>query len=171
MKTNLTLIGFMGSGKSTIAHKLKKELEMTVVDVDDLIEKNEKRSIRSIFEEHGEGVFRDIETKTVISLENYKNTIISTGGGVIVRDENIESLKKHSKIIYLNVDREELYKRLINSKNRPLLDGENLMNIINQKMDERQELYIKSADEVLDIKNETVLDIVNLIKKIYIEND
>lgn len=170
MKSNLVLIGFMGSGKSTIGRILSKILEMNFIDSDYEIEKNSKMTIREIFKKHGQDEFRKIEMETVKEIgKRFQNTVISTGGGIILNKVNIENLRKDSLIIYLNVDRKILYKRLKNSKNRPLLDRENLWKNINETLDFREELYLNSCDYVIDITNESSFEVAEKVKKIYIE--
>lgn len=169
MKSNLVLIGFMGSGKSTIGRYLEKTLEMKLVDIDSYIEEKNKMSIREIFEKYGEDRFRKFEVEACRELGSLNNTIISTGGGIVLNEKNIEELGKDSLIVYLNVHRKTLYKRLKNSKNRPLLDGDKLWEKIQTTMDFRQELYEKSADFVVDIKDEDTFEVADKIKKIYIE--
>ncbi len=169
MKSNLVLIGFMGSGKSTIGRHLEKTLEMKLVDIDYYIEEKNNMSIREIFDKFGEDEFRKLEVEACREISKMNNVIISTGGGIILNKENINELQKDGLIIYLNVDRKTLYKRLKNSKNRPLLDGDKLWEKINTNLDFRQELYEKSANYIVDIINENTFEVADKVKKIYIE--
>lgn len=169
MKSNLVLIGFMGCGKSTVAKILEKSLEMKLIDIDKEVEIQEKCSIRNIFEKKGEEEFRRIESRVVEEFSKKNNIIISTGGGVILDEKNIENLGKDGLIIYLDVDRKVLYNRLKNSSNRPLLDGEGLWERINTTLDTREELYKKSAHYNLEIADESIYEVADMVKKIYIE--
>ena len=132
---NIVLIGFMGSGKTTISKLLSKKLKREILDIDSLIEKNTAMRIKTIFKKYGEEYFRDLETKTVKSISNVKGKIISTGGGVIVREENIKNLKKNGIIVYLKNSFETSKKRLEGKKNRPLFMPE--------KINEAYKLYKK----------------------------
>ncbi len=169
MKSNLVLIGFMGSGKSTIGRYLEKTLEMKLVDLDHYIEKKNKMSIREIFDRYGEDKFRKLEVEACKEISKLNNVIVSTGGGIVLNRKNIDELEKDSLIIYLDVDRNTLYRRLKNSKNRPLLDGEKLWEKINTTMDFRQKLYEESANYTIYIKNEDTFEVADKVKKIYIE--
>ena len=170
MKSNLVLIGFMGSGKSTVGRILAKMMEMKFIDSDYEIERNNKMTIPEIFEKYGHDEFRKIEIETVHQIsKRFRNTVISTGGGIILNSVNIENLRKDSMIVYLNADRKVLYQRLKNSRNRPLLDKDNLWDNINKTMDFREELYKKSCDYEVDIAWENAYEVAEKIKKLYIE--
>ncbi|SHF21292.1 3-dehydroquinate synthase [Marinitoga hydrogenitolerans DSM 16785] len=132
------LIGMMGSGKTTIGKILSNVLNKKFIDLDVEIEKRERKKIKMIFSQNGEKYFRDIETKILKKTES-EDAIISTGGGIILKKENREILKKH-KTFFLYVPIEELIKR-VNIENRPLLkDGKNILFKI---WYERKELYNK----------------------------
>jgi shikimate kinase len=102
-----------------------------------------------------------------LSTEN--NTIISTGGGIILNKENIEYLKKDGVVFFLDVAKKTLYKRLISSKGRPLLEGDELWNKINNVLRERLERYRSSADFIVKVGNEIPYETMEDIKKLYIE--
>lgn len=169
MKSNLVLIGFMGSGKSTIGKMLSKYLEMKFVDTDHEIEKEQKQKISNIFEDKGQEFFRELESKMIEKISNKKNIVISTGGGAILKKENVDNLKKDALIIYLNVDRKTLHKRLKYSKNRPLLKKDELWEIINNTLDFREKLYFEACDYYMNISDENAYEIAEKIKKLYIE--
>ena len=100
MKDNITLIGFMGSGKTTIGKAWAKLMEMKFVDIDKVIEAHEKKSVAKIFEEKGQIYFRDLE-REVISQEALRNNcVIATGGGSILDNENVKRLKETSFIVF-----------------------------------------------------------------------
>ena len=112
MKDNIALIGFMGSGKTTVGKLLAKTMDMKFVDIDKVIEAQEKKSINDIFQKQGQTYFRDLE-REVISQESLKNDcVIATGGGSILDNENIKRLKETSFIVFLNASIECLYLRL-----------------------------------------------------------
>src|SRR6478736_6735337 len=98
---NLTLIGFMGTGKSSVGRHLSTHLHFRFVDTDELIETRAGRSIAEIFAQTGEEVFRGIERQIVVELAKARRTVISTGGGLAANPENLASLKTHSLVVCL----------------------------------------------------------------------
>ena len=169
MKSNLILIGFMGSGKSTVGKILAEKLEMKFLDTDLEIEKEQGRSVQDIFSEKGEEYFRKLENEISKKLSTENNTIISTGGGIILNKENIEYLKKDGVVFFLDVAKKTLYKRLISSKGRPLLEGDELWSKIKNVLGERLERYRSSADFIVKVGNEIPYETMEDIKKLYIE--
>ncbi|HOM27495.1 MAG TPA: shikimate kinase, partial [bacterium] len=121
MEKNIVLIGFMGTGKTEVGILLAKRLNMNFVDTDKLIEEREKDRIVRIFEVKGEEYFREIEEKIIEEVSNYKNCVIATGGGAVIREKNYNNLKKNGILICLKATPEEIYKRTISKKDRPLL--------------------------------------------------
>ena len=102
MRHNIFLVGFMGAGKTTVSKYLSSMLAVERVEVDELIIKKEGMSINSIFEEYGEEYFRDCETSTLIGLEKRDRLVVSCGGGIVLREENIASMKKNGKVVLLD---------------------------------------------------------------------
>lgn len=153
MSRNIVLIGMPGSGKTTIGSLLAKKLNKKFIDIDDLIEKTEGKSISDIFE-IGEEHFRNIESKYAKNLSNEKSCIvISTGGGIIIRKENIDFLKINSIIIFINRPLEKIIQD-ININNRPLLKRN--MEDIYKLYNERIHLYEKYSD--LEILNDDTIE-------------
>lgn len=163
---NIILIGFMASGKSTLGKKLARKLNFDFVDTDDLIEKAEKMSINAIFEKKGEGYFRTLEKNVAKELPG-NNTVIAVGGGLPCHSSNMNDLKNIGVTIYLERPAKELYNRLVNAKNkRPLvknLSEEELLSFIENKLDEREKYY-KQSQIILGREEQTVDDIINLLK-------
>ena len=145
MTENIILIGFMGTGKSTIGRNLSQTLSYPVIDTDQLIEKQQGRSIPKIFEEEGEEAFRDIETALLKSLQSQSGHIISTGGGIIVREENRQLLRKMGYVVWLVASPEEIYKRTSRNSNRPLLNNEDPAGTIRKLLEARIPLYKECA--------------------------
>ena len=146
-KDNLVLIGMSGAGKSTIGIALSYRLRMPFVDVDSYIERTQNMTISEIFETYGNDRFRDIESAAVKHMGlDYKRTIISTGGGVILRPENMEYLKKNGIVVYLNRSVENILKTL-KSEKRPLLKDH--PERLYEMYKDRHELYLKYADVVV----------------------
>jgi shikimate kinase len=138
---NLVLIGFMGSGKSTVGKLVAAHLEMEFMDVDHWIEEKEGVLISEIFECAGEKAFRDIESKAVEELAQKQNLVLATGGGVVLRPSNLEALRKNGVLIHLYVDAETVLQRTKKHAHRPLLKTEDPLAKIKSLMEERRSLY------------------------------
>lgn len=145
----IALIGPMGSWKTSVGRLLSKKLGFEFVDIDELIEKNENKSIKNIFETKGEKYFRKIEKETLAEVLKQKNIVISTGGGIITIKENIKLLKKFSWNILLYASPEESFSR-ININKRPMLVGKNVLNILKTLFKERQKLYFLTSDLIVN---------------------
>lgn len=172
MKDNIALIGFMGSGKTTVGKLLAKTMEMKFVDIDKVIEAHEKKSINDIFKEKGQNFFRDLE-REIISQESLKNNcVIATGGGSILDNENIKRLKETSFIVFLNATVECLYLRLKDNSTRPILnDVEDKKKLIEELLEKRKFLYQMSADYIIVINEYTnIYETVDKIKEVYINS-
>lgn len=164
MMKNIILIGFMGSGKTTIGKALEEKTDMTFVDTDELIEAYEGCKISEIFADKGEAYFRRLENETLKELlESTDNKVISTGGGIITNQDNIPLLKQLGKVYYLKIKPETVVKRLEGDKTRPLLMGENKLVKVEQLMSGRKELYEMAADKTIDTDYLSVNEIVDII--------
>lgn len=150
MRENIFLIGFMGAGKSTIAKALCKELQMQLVEMDARIVEEQGMSINDIFAQYGEDHFRDIESQLILTLGEEGNTIVSCGGGVVVRPQNIEFMKKSGKVVFLSATPETIYERVKNSTDRPILNGHMNVEYIAELMEKRRALYEAAADTRID---------------------
>ena len=146
---NILLIGFMGSGKSTIGRKLAKLLEYSFVDTDSVIEEDQSCSVAEIFKYGGEECFRKMETRLLQKLKNVENSVIATGGGIVLREQNQRLLQEIGKRVYLNVPQEELQQRLTKDRNRPLLKKKDPKTVIQKMMKERVLLY-EQAEYIVD---------------------
>ena len=162
---NIVLTGFMGTGKTTIGRALAKKLQMRLVDIDEEIEKEQKMSINDIFSRHGEPHFRDIETAMIQELSRDKNIIISTGGGAVLRDENMEALKENGIIFCLNATAETILERTGRSKDRPLLKVENPKEKINELLAYRRPFY-ERAGIMIETDGKTPLEVMQEIMEI-----
>lgn len=161
---NVILIGFMGSGKTSVGLKLSYRLRMPVEDTDKMIERREGRSISEIFAEEGEEAFRQKETALLRELTERKQKVIySVGGGTPVRPENREILKKLGTVVYLRIRPETVYERLKDDTTRPLLQCENPLQRIRELMESRKDAYADCADVIVDVDK---LDIECILKKI-----
>ena len=163
---NIFLIGFMGSGKSTIARLLAKETGKELIEMDETIEAEAGCSINQIFEDHGEGYFRDLESELVARIADKGATVVSCGGGAVLRAENVETMKKNGTIVYLSATPETIYKRVRNSTHRPLLNGNMNVEYITQLMEKRLPIYEHAADVVVDVNDKEKREIVKKIIEI-----
>ncbi|WP_270179253.1 shikimate kinase [Alkalihalobacillus sp. CinArs1] len=158
------LTGFMGSGKTSVAYQLAKELSMPLVDTDETIVSETGKEISSIFENEGEEAFREYETATLKKLP-VENVIVSTGGGIILKEENRNLMKQNGKVIYLHCEPREIVKRLEGDSSRPLLDVKNRSEQIEKIFSERISFY-EDAHETIDTTNLTVEEVVEQIKRL-----
>lgn len=163
---NIILVGFMGTGKTTIAMKLSHRLNMSYVSIDDLIEKKEKATINEIFTKKGEEYFRDVESGVLKDACNERNLIIDTGGGIVLRDENWTAMKSCGIIICLQADENAIMERTKKYKHRPLLNVEDPKLKIRNLLAKRTPFYSK-ADHCIDTGNLTVKQVVDKIVEIY----
>lgn len=147
---NIILIGFMGSGKSAVGHWLAKELGMNFLDTDELIEQTEGRKIPDIFKQDGEEYFRGVETEVLKTLQDYDNFVLSTGGGMVLRDENAALLKSMGSVILLWAEPEVVYERIKNETHRPLLQVPDPKAEISRILDYRRPFYDRAADVTID---------------------
>ena len=143
---NIYLIGFMGAGKSTIARTLVREQGCSLVEMDERIVEEQGMSINEIFEKYGEDHFRDIESRLVEDLGKKKGMVVSCGGGVVVRKENVQNMKSSGKIVFLTATPETVYERVKNSTDRPILNGHMNVEYIAGLMEKRRALYEEAAD-------------------------
>ena len=156
---NIYLIGMMGSGKSSVGQSLSKYLNNTFYDLDKEIEKSFNLSIRDIFLEYGEDLFRKEEEKLLGELNKLSGLIVSTGGGIVISNMNRTILKKN-KTYYLEANIEDMYERALRRENdRPILKG---MNVTQFKdlYEKRRNLYIESATKIINVDKKSTEDLV-----------
>ena len=162
------LIGMMGSGKSSVGKLLANKLQFSNIDIDKEIEKDEKLSIKEIFEKKGENYFREIESKYL--LRKRKLAVVSCGGGIILNKKNREFLKTSGYTIYLKSSIPTLEKRLLNTNSRPLLNNDNLKETLINIYSERKTLYTSAANTTIITDRKSVKEVCELIiKKLKIE--
>lgn len=150
-RRNIVLIGFMGSGKTTLGLKLSYLLRMPVEDTDKMIERQEGRSISEIFADDGETYFRELETEVLRKCGSRKyEYILSVGGGTPVNPVNRPLLHQCGTVVYLRVSPEVVYERLKNDTTRPLLQCEDPLGRIRELLAVRDKIYTECADIILD---------------------
>ena len=143
---NIVLIGFMGTGKSTISEYMNQKFGMEVIEMDQIIAQRQGMTISKIFETYGEEYFRELETNLLIELQEKKNLIISCGGGVPMKERNVVEMKKNGKVVLLTVMPETILKRVRNNHDRPLLEGRKNEAYISELMEKRRAKYEAAAD-------------------------
>ena len=167
MKRNIIITGFMGTGKSVVAKQLACKLKMEFIDMDRIIEERQGTSIANIFARYGENYFRQQENKLVKELSKKENMVIATGGGTLLSSDNIRILSQKGKIICLHADSQTIYNRVKRKNNRPLLNGESILDKINHLLKERKKTYdnIKWKIDTTNFATQEVVDkIINLLK-------
>ena len=143
---NIALIGFMGAGKTTISRALHDALGLTEAETDAAIVAREGMPITQIFAEKGEPYFRAAETQVIRSLQEERGLVISCGGGVAMRRENVDALRAGSRIVLLTAEPETILERVKDSTDRPLLNGHMNVEYIAQLMEVRRPKYEAAAD-------------------------
>ncbi len=147
---NIVLIGFMGTGKTTIGRLLASRLGCPFIDSDKKVEYENNMTIREIFELHGEEYFRQKEKDVIGKIARYNNVVIATGGGVVLSNENMRKLKKKGIIIALTASSDIIVERTKRRTTRPLLlETSNQEQTVNKLLNERGELY-QNADFSID---------------------
>ncbi|MBI4684221.1 MAG: shikimate kinase [Nitrospirae bacterium] len=163
---NIVLTGFMGTGKTEVSRELSRILGWTAIDIDTEIEKSQKMPITEIFKQSGELIFRDMETDTIKKFSKNKNVIISTGGGAVLRQENMDALRENGAIICLTASPETIFKRTGSSNDRPLLKVDDPLKKIKELLKFRNPYYEK-ADIMIDTEHKTPLEIAEeIIQKV-----
>ena len=143
---NIFLIGFMGTGKSTVAKALKEQTGAEIIEMDQLIAQRENQSIPQIFEEKGEAYFRNLETELLTELQSGEKNIVSCGGGVPMREKNVLEMKKSGRVVLLTALPETVLERVKENQDRPLLQNRKSVEGIRELMEQRREKYEAAAD-------------------------
>lgn len=156
---HIYLIGFMGTGKSQVSKELGNVMELKVIDTDAFIEDLSGISIPEIFEQKGEDYFRTLETEVLEKIANSDRSIVSCGGGIALKDENVEIIKKTGKVILLTASAENIYMRVKNDTQRPLLKNNMDVGYIGELMKKRQAAYEKAADIIVNTDDKDILQI------------
>lgn len=152
---SIFLIGFMGAGKSTIARALQRELGFPLIEMDERIVKEQGMSINDIFAQYGEDHFRDIESQLIVDIGKEEPSIVSCGGGVVVRPQNTQNMKEIGHIVFLKATPETIYERVKNSTDRPILNGHMNVEYIAELMEKRRALYEAAADITIQTDGKT----------------
>lgn len=160
---HIFLTGFMGCGKSAVGRALSELSGARLFDADSYIEKKDGRPISRIFEESGEGYFRRLESNVLYELKEKSGYIVSCGGGMVLRDENVNIMKSCGKIVYLLASPGVILERVSRSDKRPILEGNKNIDFITSLMEKRTPFYEKAADITIDTENMELKDVASAI--------
>ena len=163
---NIVLIGFMGTGKTSIGRRLSSQLRMRYVDTDDVVELDSGRCISAIFAEDGEAAFREIESDAVCKVSTLHNHVISTGGGVVLKEANMVELKRNGIVFCLTATATEIYRRVGHQTHRPLLQTPDPLANIQSMLTERQPYYA-GADHTISTTGRSFGEISTHIKRVF----
>ena len=162
---NIVLCGMMGSGKSTVGKEVAAITGKTFMDTDEVIVERHGK-IADIFREFGEGYFRDLESGLVKEISQREGLVLSTGGGLVLRKENVDLLRQKGKIFFLRASIETLLGRLKKDGERPLLEGEEeLRSRLDRLLQARTSIYEAAADDIVDTDGKTPKEIATEIAR------
>ncbi len=165
LRGNISLIGFMGTGKTTVSRALSMITGLEEIDVDQYIVKTQGMSINEIFEQKGEQGFRDIETEALRTISKKEGQIISCGGGAVLRDENVEILKQTGEIVLLKATPETIYERVKDDTSRPILKNNMNVEFIKELMSKREPRYVSVTDLQVSVDCNDRVQVCNEILK------
>jgi shikimate kinase len=163
---NLALIGFMGTGKTSVGRLAAEQLHFAYLDTDELIQTHTGRTIADIFKTDGEPAFRELEKKVVAELAGLTKTVISTGGGLPANPENLASLKKHALVVCFWASPEKIWERVKNQSHRPLLENADPQAKIRELLAVREPFY-KQADVLMNTEIRTVREMAQQVTHQY----
>jgi len=167
----IVLIGMMGAGKSAVGHCLEQQFGFSRFDTDQIVTSKFGILISEIFSKHGEDKFREAETETLQALTISGPAVIVTGGGIVLREQNLAVLKQLGAVVWLQADEATLFKRASGTGNRPLLQHKNPRDAFAQMLQARLPLYARVADICIDTSmltgEEVALAILSRFKKYF----
>jgi shikimate kinase len=159
---NLALIGFMGVGKSSVGRMAAVQLRYEFVDTDEFIERRTGRTIAKIFAEDGEPAFRAMERELVTEMEDWRQKVISTGGGLAASDANLASLKRHALVVCLWATPEAIWERVRHQSHRPLLQHPDPLGRIRELLEQRTPFY-RQADVLVHTGTRSVREVTQQV--------
>jgi shikimate kinase len=164
MKSNIALIGFMGTGKTAVGKLLAERLGREFIEMDALIEEKVGKTIPEIFKQDGEITFREREVEATREVAEKENVVIACGGGIVLNQINIDRLRKQSMIVYLTASPDAILKRTSSDKNeRPLLVAEDKASKVDALLKLRKPFYERAADITVDTSELEVTEVVEQI--------
>ncbi len=169
-KSNIVLVGFMGTGKTSIGRRIASHLRMRYVDTDDVVERDTGRRISDIFAADGEPAFRAFESAAVRKVSKLHDHVISTGGGVVLQAANMAELKRNGIIFCLTATPEEIYRRVGHQSHRPLLQTPDPLAQIQAMLTERQPYYAE-ADHTVMTTGRSFGEIITHIRRVFAKSN
>lgn len=163
---NITLVGFMGTGKTSVGWRLSRRLGMPLIDTDDVIEQDSGMTIADIFAQYREPCFRKLESAAVRKVSGLDNYVISTGGGVVLRESNLERLKRNGIVFCLTATPEVIWKRVRHKTHRPLLQTPDPLGRIRQMLADRAPYYAH-ADYEIHTTDLSIDEVANKIIEVF----
>lgn len=152
----------MGVGKSTMGRHFADFLDFQFVDTDEIIEQRQKNTISQIFAEHGEAYFRRLERELVIEMKTWDRVVISTGGGLVTYEDNIEHLKQHAFVVCLWASPQTIFNRVKRQSHRPLLQTEDPLGTITNLLAQRKAFY-QAADLMINTETRPMRQISQIV--------
>lgn len=170
MRDNIILVGYMGCGKTTVGKNLARITGYTFTDTDELIEKQQGRTISEIFATDGEEAFREMETGLLEQLleENSRQLVLSTGGGMPLRERNRLLLARLGTVVYLKAEAETVFERIKDDTKRPLLQCENPLERIREMLAVRGPIYESATKNIIQVDNLRQSEIAELIQERFV---
>lgn len=162
---NIVLCGFMGSGKSSVGSALAALIGARFVDMDRYIEKQEGKRVSAIFREKGEDYFRQLESRAAVTLSGQNGQVIATGGGAVMRAENVQAFRSSSVIVLLDVPLYVVQKRLRSDRSRPLLNTPDRGRVLRELYHKRLPFYRAAAD--LIVENRGDLPVSQMARRVW----
>ncbi len=170
MKHNIILIGFMGSGKTSVGKSLAERMSYQFHDMDQQLESRAGDTINQIFAVHGEEYFRNMETKLLQEMSTCTlHTVVSTGGGLPLREQNRKLIKEMGYVIYLKASVKTTVERLKGDSTRPLLRGEELEQKVKRMLELRDPIYENTAHKIIVTDDKQIDTIVHQIMEAYLK--
>ncbi|NKB62593.1 MAG: AAA family ATPase [Gammaproteobacteria bacterium] len=171
MQGNIYLVGLMGAGKTTVGRKLSNLMERDFLDTDQMMETRTGVAISYIFEVEGESGFRDRESALLKEVSELSGKVISTGGGIVLREENRLMMRESGLVIYLRASLGLLWSRLRGCRKRPLLQSDNPKEKIRMLIEERDGMYKEAADIVVDANSESAAKMAKKIQQMLVNHE
>ena len=162
---HIFLIGFMGAGKSTVAKTIRRMYGMEYLEMDRKIAEDAGMSIPDIFKEKGEEAFRRMETGLIRQLVGEKDMVVSCGGGVPMRRENVDEMRRQGTVVWLTASPETIFRRVRGRHHRPLLEGHMNLEYISALTEERRPKYEAAADIQVSTDNRSLEEIAAEVKQ------
>ena len=163
----LWLIGMMGSGKSTVGQVVASRTGKLFLDTDLLVEDASGLAVFDVFEAEGEAAFRLRESDAIRSAAGVADAIVATGGGVVLLEDNVRSMKSSGPVVWLRADPLTLATRIGNASGRPLLTDVDVVGRLSVILDHRTDAYQRAADHMIDTDDCSVEDVAVLVEKLW----